>query len=78
MLAMKGTAAEVAAQFGISERTYRRYKRRDERAPLKPCGTNAAYQRHLRHGEVADQACLDAHALEARQSASYLRRRLLS
>jgi hypothetical protein len=27
---------------------------------LQPCGTQAAYQRHVRHGEPADEACLAA------------------
>lgn len=27
-----------------------------------PCGTDAAYYRHHRNGEVPDQACCDAHA----------------
>lgn len=29
-------------------------------APL-PCGTNAAYARHIVRGETIDQACRDAH-----------------
>lgn len=28
--------------------------------PLKPCGTDAAYQRHLRHGEQPCTACREA------------------
>lgn len=28
---------------------------------LQPCGTNAAYQRHVKAGEPADDACLTAH-----------------
>ncbi|MCU1612554.1 MAG: WhiB family transcriptional regulator, partial [Frankiales bacterium] len=28
---------------------------------LAPCGTNAAYRRHVRHGEPADYACRLAH-----------------
>ena len=27
---------------------------------LKPCGTTAAYQRHLRHGETPCDACREA------------------
>ena len=30
-------------------------------AKLRPCGTPAAYRRHLRHHEPACQACLLAH-----------------
>jgi hypothetical protein len=29
---------------------------------LKPCGTNAAYQRHRRNGEYPCDACLKAHS----------------
>lgn len=29
---------------------------------LAPCGTRAAYQRHLRNGEPTDRACIDAEA----------------
>ncbi|MFD3614463.1 WhiB family transcriptional regulator [Streptomyces sp. NPDC058676] len=32
-----------------------------------PCGTRAAYQRHIRKGEPVDQACKDAHALGNRE-----------
>lgn len=30
--------------------------------PLKPCGTRAAYRRHLAHGEDPDLACRVANA----------------
>lgn len=33
---------------------------------LEPCGTNAAYQRHRRHGEVTCQECRDAVAANER------------
>lgn len=29
---------------------------------VRPCGTEAAYRRHLRHGEAACLSCLAAHA----------------
>ena len=32
------------------------------RRPPAPCGTRAAYQRHLRRGEPVDEACRDANA----------------
>ncbi|MFC8348998.1 WhiB family transcriptional regulator [Streptomyces sp. NPDC057280] len=35
---------------------------RDPRPRLAPCGTRAAYQRHLRRGEFVDEACRDANA----------------
>jgi hypothetical protein len=43
----------------------------DQKPPTKPrrsrnvipdCGTESAYQRHHHRGEIADRACLDAHA----------------
>lgn len=36
------------------------------RQPLKPCGTPAAYRRHLRHGEEPCSACRRAHTDEVR------------
>lgn len=32
-----------------------------------PCGTSAAYQRHIRQDEPVDQACKDAHAHSRRE-----------
>ena len=37
---------------------------------LKPCGTAAAYRRHLRHGEQPDPACRFAEAQRARAANS--------
>lgn len=34
--------------------------------PTKPCGTRAAYQRHLRRLDLPCQKCLDAVAAEMR------------
>jgi hypothetical protein len=39
---------------------------------LAPCGTNAAYRRHRRRGEPADEACL---AAQRRQAADFTARR---
>ena len=36
-------------------------------APTEPCGTVAAYKRHLRHGEPTDPACRQAWADWQRQ-----------
>jgi hypothetical protein len=33
---------------------------RRTRPPLRPCGTYAAYRRHKRRGEPADEACREA------------------
>lgn len=35
---------------------------------LKPCGTDAAYQRHRRNGEYPCTACLEAHAAGVKRS----------
>ena len=37
-------------------------------ANLQPCGTNAAYRRHLRHHEPPCRPCLDAHNQATKQS----------
>lgn len=34
-------------------------------ARLKPCGTDAAYERHKRRGEPVDEACREAHRIAA-------------
>lgn len=36
--------------------------------PRSPCGTDAAYRRHLRDGVDPDEACKDAHAESRRAS----------
>ena len=42
---------------------------------LKPCGTNAAYARHLANGEEACDACKKAHSLyEGQRQTGTLRR----
>ncbi len=40
-------------------RAYRDRKRGDPPRTLAPCGTTAAYARHLRHGEQPCDACRD-------------------
>lgn len=40
---------------------------------LQPCGTEAAYRRHLRRGEPADVACKEA-AARAAQARKQVRR----
>ena len=65
----------IAAHFKVSPATIYRIINRplEERPPpkLKPCGTNAAYARHIQKGELADEACLRAHREErARWSAN--------
>jgi hypothetical protein len=60
------TRAEVAEKFGVSRRTISRILNTDPDEkkpprPLKPCGTNAAYQRHRRRGERCWK-CSEAHS----------------
>jgi hypothetical protein len=60
---------ELAPRYGVSVRTVNRiladaevpYARNHKRKrELKPCGTRAAYRRHLRKGEYPCIPCLDA------------------
>jgi hypothetical protein len=48
----------------MSDRTVKTTARCKQYAgrPLAPCGTRAAYERHLRHGEHPDFACKVASA----------------
>lgn len=46
---------------------------RRSRHVVPECGSESAYQRHRYHGEVADYACLDAHALHEAERAAGLR-----
>lgn len=41
--------------------------------PLRPCGTYAAYKRHLANDEETDQACEDAYTVY--QAEAYARRK---
>jgi transposase-like protein len=68
-LAGDETQARVAARYGVSQTTLSLWvgaKVRPDagltsrRKPLKPCGTHAAYARHIRRGEKACEACLQA------------------
>lgn len=61
------TKPEAAAKYGVSVRTVYRTLRRDDdrpgpRAKLKPCGTTAAYRRHLKAGERCVE-CSEANAV---------------
>lgn len=60
--------AVMSLAYNVSPQTlrraiYRAIREQPEKSSraLKPCGTNAAYERHRRNGEVADDACLAAH-----------------
>lgn len=52
------TKVEVAVKYGISIRSvYRRLELNNGKRKLKPCGTVAAYKRHLKHKEVPCMPC---------------------
>lgn len=42
----------------------RKKQKPKEKPELQPCGTNAAYARHIKHGEVPCDACRAAHAAD--------------
>lgn len=57
----------LADHYKVSIQTIYRSLSRDEspqpmKIELKPCGTNAAYARHIRKGELACDACLRGHS----------------
>lgn len=52
--------------------------RRRSRYDVPECGTEAAYQRHHWYRELADRACLDAHAAHERERAAARRLRAAS
>lgn len=58
--------AEVKRSKGPKRK---RIKNRREKKPrvLKPCGTNAAYQRHKRKGEYPCELCLGAHTRDNKE-----------
>lgn len=57
---------EAAVKYNISVSSVYRYKRRDDppKRLNKPCGTNAAYWRHIRNKERACLRCRIAHAAD--------------
>ena len=65
------TVHRVLQEANVSHRYNHRKKRKDDRVKspreLKPCGTNAAYVRHRRHGEYPCADCLEAHNEENRK-----------
>lgn len=66
----KMSQRKAAEKYGINPSTVRMYLRpelRGEPAELPKCGTNAAYQRHLYHNELADDACVEAHNRDRRK-----------
>jgi hypothetical protein len=75
------TAAAIRAEIGDEEDSWDIPASWDEPQPepgerLKPCGTNAAYQRHLYYGQDPCDACMQAHLAKnrERQRARYVRR----
>lgn len=55
---------------GTSERERRSMQRRRQSRALRPCGTPAAYTRHLRRDEAPCGACREAHRQDQARRAS--------
>lgn len=68
------TVYRILAQHNVRHRYNYNRQRKNKRkkmrepVPLKPCGTNAAYQRHKRAGEYPCLACSEAHAASVKES----------
>lgn len=66
------TVMRILADAGVSRTKGPRRRRvsdRREKKPrvLKPCGTNAAYQRHKRKGEYPCVPCIGAHTRDNKE-----------
>lgn len=57
----------AAKKYGIGVRTIYGWMGEKPQKEKPPCGTNKAYSRHIRYGEIADKACLQAHAQAQRE-----------
>lgn len=67
------TQATIARKYGVSQSTVARVIRGRDRKPpreLAPCGTNAAYQRHLYNKQVPCDPCTAAHTADQAQRRS--------
>lgn len=64
------TLTAIAEVHGVSRNAVRYRLDSFDRQPTKllPCGTHAAYLRHLRHGERPCPPCCAAHAENVRQA----------
>jgi len=60
------TLAQIAAAHDVTIRTVRHHLTWREPRQLSPCGTNAAYARHLRRGQQPCPDCCAAHAEDTR------------
>lgn len=62
------TIRQLAAKYDLNEDTVIKYlKGGHVERRLKPCGTNAAYMRHIRRGEKPCPSCCAAHAGEIKR-----------
>lgn len=66
------TVYRILARNGVPLKNPKKKRKRRTLEPkpvvLKPCGTNAAYQRHRRNGEYPCTPCLEAHAQNVREA----------
>ena len=69
----KYTQRVLANRFNVTQPTIsditRGKSRLSKERKLKPCGTDAAYSRHLKNKELACGPCLNAHSEEVKKSA---------
>lgn len=67
----ESTVWRILADYGApkrhSVRTKRKPLRKSSTKKLKPCGTNAAYARHIRNGESPCLKCTDAHSANQKE-----------
>lgn len=66
------TVERYLADAGVPRRQGPQRKRKNDRREkkprvLKPCGTNAAYQRHKKRGEYPCALCLGAHTRDNKE-----------
>lgn len=66
------TVYRILAAHGAPKKNRRKKLPRKRKVPepveLKPCGTNAAYQRHRRNKEYPCTPCLEAHAADVKEA----------
>lgn len=73
------TVYRVLTEYDMPKRNSRKKRTRGKNKPkpkeLKPCGTNAAYQRHKRKDEYPCTPCLEAHAKDVAKAKAKKKRK---
>lgn len=74
------TVYRLLSDYKVPKSNKRKRKARAARKrkpkELKPCGTNAAYQRHRRKGEYPCGPCLEAHAEDVQKAKLKVKRKV--